>query len=286
MSSSSFLEIRLFYIRIIPCSTTHAPPSLTLTHLRRPINVSLQINGSKIASYDPVSLRLHRDRLDSASSEATYICTENIKLSAASDFEVYDDTSKTLILCGTLEKIERAWSNGTVYWSKEDRKKSSGWSMDVFVGAGINGSGLMKGICLHPTVEVYVAGCYGGVPLILTQTVQIIPRSKKVYGGLDSIPEDDESAERKENGLVSQNIMKPVGEGESDDGYESDMKHRPTYYPEGWYIDEDGQLSWFNAGVRVGVGIGLGMCVGIGIGVGLLMRSYQATTRGFRKRFF
>jgi hypothetical protein len=59
-----------------------------------------------------------------------------------------------------------------------------------------------------------------------------------------------------------------------------------TYYPEGLYQDDDGQLSWFNAGVRVGVGIGLGMCVGIGIGVGLLMRSYQATTQTFRRRFF
>lgn len=52
------------------------------------------------------------------------------------------------------------------------------------------------------------------------------------------------------------------------------------------YPGEDGQLTWFNAGVRVGVGIGLGMCLGVGIGVGLLMRSYQATTRNFRRRFF
>lgn len=52
------------------------------------------------------------------------------------------------------------------------------------------------------------------------------------------------------------------------------------------YADDDGQLSWFNAGVRVGVGIGLGMCLGIGIGVGLLMRSYQATTRTFKRKFF
>ena len=29
------------------------------------------------------------------------------------------------------------------------------------------------------------------------------------------------------------------------------------------YADgEDGEMSWFNAGVRVGVGIGLGVCVG------------------------
>lgn len=47
---------------------------------------------------------------------------------------------------------------------------------------------------------------------------------------------------------------------------------------------EDGELSWFNAGVRVGVGIGLGICVGVGIGVGLLVRTYQATTGNFKRR--
>ena len=46
----------------------------------------------------------------------------------------------------------------------------------------------------------------------------------------------------------------------------------------------DGEMSWFNAGVRVGVGIGLGVCVGLGIGVGLLVRTYQSTTRNFRRR--
>lgn len=73
-------------------------------------------------------------------------------------------------------------------------------------------------------------------------------------------------------------------EGDADD-YESDGKIGRGYYSEEMYASEDGQLSWFNAGVRVGVGIGLGMCLGVGIGVGLLMRSYQATTRNFRRRF-
>lgn len=57
---------------------------------------------------------------------------------------------------------------------------------------------------------------------------------------------------------------------------------RTAYQEEG----EDGELSWFNAGVRVGVGIGLSVCLGIGIGVGLLVKTYQGTTRQFRRRFF
>ena len=54
----------------------------------------------------------------------------------------------------------------------------------------------------------------------------------------------------------------------------------------GYGEQDNGQITWFNAGVRVGVGIGLGMCLGVGIGVGLMVRTYQATTRTFRRGFF
>ncbi|CAA2987830.1 C-terminal binding AN-like [Olea europaea subsp. europaea] len=57
------------------------------------------------------------------------------------------------------------------------------------------------------------------------------------------------------------------------DAYETDGKVECNYYSKDMYHGEDGQLTWFNAGVRVGVGIGLGMCLGGGIGVGLLMHS-------------
>ena len=65
------------------------------------------------------------------------------------------------------------------------------------------------------------------------------------------------------------------------EGYSGNL-YPATEYWEG----EDGELSWFNAGVRVGVGIGLSICVGIGLGVGLLVKTYQGTTRTFRRRFF
>ncbi|KAJ6807543.1 uncharacterized protein M6B38_170670 [Iris pallida] len=182
--------------------------------------------------------------------------------------------------------------------------RDPGWSVDCYVAASIAASGFVQpkmGIA-NPSVEVYVAACFGGVPLILTQTVQMSPRRKAArQGALDAIPEDEEGTQRerrKAEVMSFQGAVPPdlgeyfakhllqVPEGENDDGNDSDTKVGPSYYPEGWYVDEDGQLSWFNAGVRVGVGIGLGMCVGLGIGVGLLMRSYQATTRTFKRRFF
>lgn len=65
---------------------------------------------------------------------------------------------------------------------------------------------------------------------------------------------------------------------ESEEDY--DLFWRQTDFIEG----EDGELSWFNAGVRVGVGIGLGVCLGVGIGVGLLVRTYNTTARTFKRR--
>jgi hypothetical protein len=54
----------------------------------------------------------------------------------------------------------------------------------------------------------------------------------------------------------------------------------------GGYEDgDDGQMTWFNTGVRVGVGLGLGMCLGVGIGVGLIARTLHATSRTLRKGF-
>ncbi|KDP46250.1 hypothetical protein JCGZ_10090 [Jatropha curcas] len=57
-----------------------------------------------------------------------------------------------------------------------------------------------------------------------------------------------------------------------------------SHFGTGYLEGEDGELSWFNAGVRVGVGIGLSICIGIGIGVGLLVQTYQGTARNFRRR--
>ncbi|KAJ0795568.1 hypothetical protein HanPI659440_Chr04g0151951 [Helianthus annuus] len=68
-------------------------------------------------------------------------------------------------------------------------------------------------------------------------------------------------------------------ENEYDYNNNNSLAHwRQNEYMEG----EDGELTWFNAGVRVGVGLGLGICLGVGIGVGLLVR----TTRNFKRRLF
>lgn len=44
------------------------------------------------------------------------------------------------------------------------------------------------------------------------------------------------------------------------------------------------QLSWLNAGLRLGVGFGLGTCLGLGIGVVILfIRTYESRIRHLRR---
>ncbi|OVA13934.1 hypothetical protein BVC80_1787g1 [Macleaya cordata] len=292
-SPSALFEIRLFYVRISPCVIDKVPDHLTICHLRREIGVSLEINGSRIPSSDTVSLKLRRDRIDKESSEVTYVSTDSVRVMGAIEFEVYEN--EDVILCGSLERMESPWGNGNIGFDNHqglENDSKTGWSMDCYTtAAAVSSTGSSAfyqpklGVS-SPTIEVYVAGCCSGVPLILTKTINLSPRRKPPrHGALDAIPEDEETgkAQQNTNGVVRHRKLQ-VTDTEVDE-YDSEGKIAHDFYMQDSYYDEDGQLSWFNAGVRVGVGIGLGMCLGIGIGVGLLMRSYQATTRNFRRRF-
>ncbi|KAJ0112886.1 hypothetical protein Patl1_00502 [Pistacia atlantica] len=301
--NSAWLEIRLFYVRISPCVVSSVPDHLTLCHVRSEIGVSLEINGSRVPASDVASITLRRDRLNKESSEVTYVSTDSVRVTGSIEFEVFQE--KDMVLCGSLERMESTWNN--------ESDARAGWSMDCYTAIGSCSSAFFQpklGVSA-PAIEVYIAGCCGGVPVILTKTIQVSPRRKgSRHGLLDAIPEDEEIEKHLNvaNGFVRQRKLQtailssavfqdnappwnpsefnvyPITEAEVDD-YESDEKIHGSLYSEDMYYGEDGQLSWFNAGVRVGVGIGLGMCVGIGIGVGLLMRSYQATTGKFRRRF-
>ncbi|XP_074586788.1 uncharacterized protein At1g01500-like [Curcuma longa] len=297
--SSSWLEIRLFYVRVSPCASGAAPPFLALSHLRRDRGAALEINNARIPESERTTIHLRRNRADRDAADVTYISTDGVRLTGAIDFEVSDDQGN-LMLCGSLDRMDTPWSNGAIGFDHHqlqtsDRDPKTGWSMDCYLAASIGSSVFMQpsksGLQSSPSIEVYVAGCFAAVPLILTQTIQLSPRWGSVrLATLGAIPEDEEASDgepAKNYGLESHKSSpsSTVAEKEPND-YNPTMAVQHSYYPGGWYSDEDGQLSWFNAGVRVGLGIGLGMCVGIGIGVGLLMNSYQATTRSFKRRFF
>ncbi|WVZ17743.1 hypothetical protein V8G54_010725 [Vigna mungo] len=283
LTHSACLEIRLFYVRISPCLVDSLPDHLALCHAPRHAAVSLVVNAAPVPASSPATILLHRGRVDRHAAEVTYVATDTVSLSGSADFEVYENDA--LFLCGSLERLDSEWRNGS----------GSGWGMDCHVAAGCVGSGCSAffrprlGVSA-PSIEVYVAGCCSGVPVILNKTIQMSPRRRVPrHATLDAIPEDEEMMmmmmeKNRVNGFAPNRKLQ-ITESEVDD-YDCDEKMGNGFYSQEMYPGEDGQLSWFNAGVRVGVGIGLGMCVGIGIGVGLLMRSYQTTTRNFRRRFF
>lgn len=203
-SHGAWLEIRLFYVRISPCVIDSVPESLTLCHPQREIGFSLVVNGSAIpASEAAPPLPLRRDRIDKESAEVTYVSTDSVRITGGAEFEVYEKEG-LLFLCGSLERLDADWGNGS----------DSGWTMDCHVAAGTIGSGASSffrpklGVSA-PSVEVYVAGCCGGVPVILSKTIQMSPRRRVPrHATLDAIPEDEEMMMEKDhvgggmNGLI------------------------------------------------------------------------------------
>lgn len=278
--SSLWFDLRVFYVRVSNFQVDDSTPEfLTLSHIPLDADTLLEVNGTRSSMYsDDVSLLLRRDRVDKKAEEATFVCTDSVRLTGSVKFEVFD--KKNLILSGVLEL---SCSNGFIGESKNNVKR---WSMNC-ESEITSGSGFLKGKHISspelspPTIEVYVAGCFSGTPIILTKTLQFNYRKKHNRKGmLDAIPEYESSECQKDmsSGLDMQVACRNYKQETDEDN--SNIYWRGTEFMDG----EDGELSWFNAGVRVGVGIGLGVCLGIGIGVGLLIRTYQATTRNLKRR--
>lgn len=278
---SPWFDLRVFYVRISNVKVDDSTPEfLTLNHIPLSPDTLLKVNGVRSSIYsDGVSSLLRRDRADKQSEEATFVNTDSIRLTGSVKFEVYD--KEDVILSGVLEMSS---SNGLTGESKKTMKR---WNMncesEITAGTGfLKGKHITGSELTLPTIEVYVAGCFSGTPIILTKTLQLSFRKKQNRKSvLDAIPEYEttESSKDVSHGLDLQPADYRHYKQENDEDY-SNVYWRRTEYVDG----EDGELSWFNAGVRVGVGIGLGICLGVGIGVGILVRTYQATTRNFKRR--
>ncbi|XWS24358.1 hypothetical protein CRYUN_Cryun28dG0094800 [Craigia yunnanensis] len=279
--SSLWFDLRVFYARVSNFQVDDSTPEfLTLNHIPLNPDTLLEVNGNRISIYsDGVSLLLRRDRVDKKSEEVTFASTDSIRLTGSVKFEVFD--KKDPILSGVLKMSS---SNG---FTGESRNNVKRWNMNC-ESEITSGSGFLKGKYVScpelspPTIEVYVAGCFSGKPIILTKTLQLNYRKKhNRKGKLDAIPEYEGTECPK---VMSSGLDMQVAEYRNYNP-ENDEDYSNMYWSRTEYIDgEDGELSWFNAGVRAGVGIGLGVCLGIGIGVGLLVRTYQATTRNFKRR--
>ncbi|KAL2513032.1 Erythronate-4-phosphate dehydrogenase family protein [Abeliophyllum distichum] len=274
-SSSKFslpwFDIRVFYVRISNFRVDDSTPEfLTLHHIPLIPDTLLEVNGVRCSiESERVSCLLRRNRVDKKSEEATFVGTDSIRLNGSSRFEVFN--KEELMLSGILEMSH---ANGSI---GESNNLARWWSMNcesvMTAGTGfLKGKHIMVAESSSPTVEVYVAGCFSGTPIILTKTLQLNHAKKHKKGMLDMIPECESSDSHEDvaSGHDLQVAEYRNYKPESEEDYDNLYWRRPEY------IDgEDGELSWFNAGVRVGVGIGLGICLGIGIGVEAILEQLR-----------
>ncbi|KAL6894180.1 hypothetical protein ACP4OV_008278 [Aristida adscensionis] len=279
--SSPWLDLKVFYVRVSNCVVDEsAPEYLTLNHIPLSPDTVIEVNGQRSSMHTEfISSSLRRDRVDKKTEEATFVSTDNIRMTGSVRFQVFDKND--LLLTGDLDLCS---ANGVVGESKSCSKK---WNMKCQSATSCNG--FLKGKIsagseyVHPAIEVYVAGTFSGTPIILTKTIQLISRRKsEMKLKLDSIPENETSEQQKEES--HEDSLKVSEFQDSKSEMDVDVDYNSLYSRQEFLEGEDGELSWFNAGVRVGVGIGLGVCVGIGLGVGLLVRTYQSTSRNFRRR--
>ncbi|GJV97634.1 hypothetical protein Tco_1549211 [Tanacetum coccineum] len=258
--SLQWLDLRVFYIRISKCDIDNESTSeyLTLNHVPLNRDTLLEVNGVRTSIYsDGVSILLKRDRLDKKSEEVTFVSTDSLRTTGSHKCEVYetnDSISKWRMECET----------------------------DMVVGHGFLKGKHKAGIDVDPpSIEVCLAGSFSGSPMILTKTLHVSCRKKQMRKGvLEAIPENETMVNEEAGSSTSGFALKATDYP----SYKPEHEYHSLYTGMEYVEGEDGELSWFNAGVRVGVGIGLSVCLGIGIGVGLLVRTYHGTTRNFTRR--
>ncbi|KAK9077313.1 hypothetical protein SSX86_005650 [Deinandra increscens subsp. villosa] len=276
--SLAWLDLRVVYIRISKCDINNesTPEYLTLNHVPLNRDTLLEVNGARTSIYsDGVTTLLKRDRMDRKSEEVTFVSTDSLRTTGSVKFEVFD--KDVLLVSGVFDLCH---SNGAHGESSEHISK---WRMECETDM-VSGNGFLKGkhnMGLEsdpPSIEVCSAGSFAGNPIILTKTLQLSCRKKQMKKGLlKAIPENESMANEGEG---SSSLALKVPEHPN---YKPEHEHHSLYSRMEYNENEDGELSWFNAGVRVGVGIGLSACLGVGIGVGLLVRTYHRTTRNFTR---
>ncbi|MED6204344.1 hypothetical protein PIB30_008160 [Stylosanthes scabra] len=262
-------DIRVFLVRVCKSDLDNsAPEVLKLKCVSSNPATLLQVNGvSATTQFEGVSSLLKRDRVDKKSKEVTYVSTDSTKMSSNVKFDVFD--KDVLLVSGVLELCNS--NNGSV--------NGKTWSMDCdSIIIPVPGTSFFKGkkfVLPLPTIEVYIAGSFLDTPIVLTKTLHLSSQKKHLLSATTEMM----SAPSTFTLQAADNMSEKPEEEDTN----SDLYQRRAYAVSA-AAEEDGEMSWFNAGVRVGVGIGLSVCIGIGIGVGVLVKTYQGTTRNFRRR--
>lgn len=189
--SLSWFDLKVFYVRVSNLMVDDATPEfLSINHIPLSPDTLLEVNGLRCGlCSDGVTTILRRDRMDKKCEEATFVGTDTIRITGSVKFEVFH--RDMLILSGVLEMPS---SEGFVGDSKNSYKR---WSMNC-ESQMMAGQGFLRGRLVgdhelvSPTIEVYVAGCFSGTPIVLTKALQLSHQKKHDRKGmLHAIPENE-----------------------------------------------------------------------------------------------
>ncbi|KAF6146667.1 hypothetical protein GIB67_008953 [Kingdonia uniflora] len=245
-------EFKVIYMRLINIPLD-MQSCINIIFPSRDPHSSLQINGLKITPCEKILKPLTRHRADTLMSEFYYVNTDRMKFKGSFlPFEV---------------QIIQRWSDSLVLVSGVLRRKGDGWVLECKENKISNNGGL---------VDVYFAGRSFGMPLLLNHVVQF-----KRLKELDCIPEDS-VIEVDVDAAVIYDKSEELKKSDSTKEFREELSE-PLYEGEEELIVEEEQVSWFNAGVRVGIGLGFGMSLGVGVGLGLIMRTYKASSSIFKR---
>ncbi|KAL5698573.1 hypothetical protein ACHQM5_029597 [Ranunculus cassubicifolius] len=256
-------EFKVIYMRIISISSLDMQQtSMTINFPPRDPQTCLQINGIKIHSNEKTSRTLNKHREDAFMSESVFVNTDRIKFKGKFlPFEVQIDGCSSVLVYGGLKRKEGVEIKDECMWDMECREGDFG-------GKEFNGG----------FVDAYVAGRCLGKPLLLNEVVEL-----KKWKDLDCFLEDDGTKSDTSKDMEAKCIQQ-LEIKNSAEQVNLNAEKCAEEEEEGPTLVEEGELSWFNAGVRLGIGLGVGMSLGVGVGLGLIMRTYSATS-GVLKKF-
>lgn len=275
--SVTWFEIKIFYIKIDTCGCDSAPGFLTVHYAPRSRSTDLEINGKIIRPSASAFVTLRRNGIDENGSVATYVSTDMIRTNGKVCFDVC--VRDEILICGTLERKVSVKDYDASQICQQTWTVECSCALDYPSKWSLAEANFDK----FPSLELYVAGRVGSLPMVLTHTEQLIPRKKRVRHGvtLDVIPEGNDYENSLFNSADHNRLENKVQyEGSFMKLYDISMAMICDAATERWIkmfepreveCFKRRQLSWLNAGLRLGVGLGLGACLGLGIGVFLLV---------------
>jgi len=128
--------------------------------------------------------------VDTETAEATYVSTDNLRASGSVSFDVFNKDEA--LLSGTIEQQQQQSEEPPpppAPGSAANAANSTNleWEMECSCVVGQGGCAFLKGrndssypsmSLVHPVMEVCIVGRFSGMPVILSQTVQIVARRR------------------------------------------------------------------------------------------------------------